>query len=151
MRLASHFAGDGRGAFLVFAVVLGPIGMVALHVASQSGIVIPRPGLGGWALVNALLLAPTVEEIVFRGGLQEALDRTDVGGRLRCGGLSIGNVVTSAVFSAAHLITAPPWLAIGTFFPSLVFGRLKQLYPSLLPAVLVHGWYNACYLAAAGW
>lgn len=149
--MANHFASDRRGAFLLLAVMLGPIGTAALHAASESGLVIPRPGLGGWALLNALLLAPVIEEIVFRGGLQEALDRTDIGGRIHCGGLSIGNVVTSAVFSAAHLITAPPWLAIGTFFPSLVFGRLKQLYPSLLPAVLVHGWYNACFFAAAVW
>ena len=62
--------------------------------------------------------------------------------------MSVGNVVASGVFSAFHLVVAPPWLAAAIFLPSLVFGRLKQQYPSLLPAMLVHGWYNACYLGA---
>ena len=45
-------------------------------------------------------------------------------------------------------MVTPPWLAASIFFPSVVFGRLKQLYPSLLPAMLVHAWYNVCYLSA---
>ncbi|MGZ8283627.1 MAG: CPBP family glutamic-type intramembrane protease, partial [Allosphingosinicella sp.] len=61
---------------------------------------------------------------------------------------SVGNVLTSLLFSAAHLMAAPAWLAGAAFFPSLVFGRLKQLYPSLLPVVLVHAWFNVCYLTA---
>ena len=89
-----------------------------------------------------------LEELVFRGGVQALLDRTAWGSRLVAPGISTGNVMASALFAAAHLWVAPPGLAVAIFLPSLVFGRLAQLYPSLLPAMLVHAAYNACYLAA---
>ena len=130
-------------------MLAGPLGGSALYFASHAGLLaMPRPSLAWTALANALVLAPLLEELVFRGGIQGALDRTRFGASPVLPGVSVGNLLTSALFSAAHLIAAPAWLAAGVFLPSLVFGRLKQLYPSLVPAMLVHAWYNACYLAA---
>ncbi len=145
----SHLA-DLRGhRFLVLALLVGPLASSGLHVATHLGAVeIPHPNLDWATLVNLLLLAPVLEELVFRGGVQEALDRTPFGRLYLAGGVSVGNVLASALFSVAHLLVDPPWLAASVFFPSLVFGRLKQVYPSLLPAMLVHTWYNVCYLAA---
>jgi len=96
-------------------------------------------------LATSLVLAPVLEELVFRGGLQPVVDRTRLG-RKRWAGITVGNAFTSVLFAAAHLFTGPPWLAAGVFFPSLVFGRLAQIYPTLVPSVLVHAWFNACYL-----
>jgi membrane protease YdiL (CAAX protease family) len=130
-------------------LLAGPLGGAALYFASHAGLVeLPRPGLAWTALANALVLAPVLEELVFRGGIQGALERTRFGASAALRDVSVGNLMTSVLFSAAHLIAAPAWLAAGVFLPSLVFGRLKQLYPSLVPAMLVHAWYNACYLAA---
>lgn len=111
-------------------------------------LILPHRSPSRSALVIVLLLAPVLEELVFRGGIQDVLDRTPWGRFALLGRVSVGNVLTSLLFSAAHLMIAPAGLAAAIFFPSLVFGRLKQLYPSLLPAMLVHAWYNACYLIA---
>lgn len=141
MALRAHLRRHG---FLVLALLAGPLGYATARLGWLGA---SPPILDGATLVNALLLAPVIEELIFRGGLQGLLDRTRFGGTSR-GGVSVGNVLTSVAFSAAHFAVMAPALAVGVFLPSLVFGRLKQLYPSLLPAMLVHAWYNACYLAA---
>ncbi len=144
-----HLAAFRRHGFLLLALLVGPLGGSALHIAWQLGVLdAPHPSFDWPMLVNSLLLAPVLEELVFRGGIQEVLDRTAYGRLHLPGGVSVGNVLTSILFSAAHLMVTSPWLAASIFFPSLMFGRLKQLYPSLLPAMLVHAWYNACYLTA---
>ena len=130
-------------------MLAGPLGAAALAAASQLGLPVPRLGASASTLLAFLLLAPLVEEIVFRGGLQEVLDRSAFGRRALVAGVTVGNVVTSAVFAAAHLASSPPWLAAAVFLPSLLLGRVKQLYPSLVPVVLVHAWYNGCYLGLA--
>jgi membrane protease YdiL (CAAX protease family) len=145
----SRLADVRRHRFLILALLAGPLAISGLRIASHLGALeIPRRSLDWATVVNLLLLAPVLEELVFRGGVQGALDRTPFGRRYLAGGVSVGNALASALFSAAHLLVDSPWLAASIFFPSLVFGRLKQLYPSLLPAMLVHAWYNACYLIA---
>ena len=147
----SRLADLRRHRFLALALLAGPLAGSALLMAAHLGAwQIPRRSLDWATLVNLLLLAPVLEELVFRGGVQEALDRTSFGQRHLTGGVSVGNVLTSVLFSAAHLLVDPPWLAVSIFLPSLVFGRLKQVYRSLRPPMLVHAWYNACYLIAGG-
>jgi len=150
-RSAKPLAHLGRHRFLAAAVLAGPLGSWLLQLAANvAGLSMPRPGLAWTALVGSLVVAPVLEELVFRGGLQEVLDRTSWGRRRAVPGVSVGNLSTSLVFAAVHLPVTLPWLAVGVVFPSLVFGRLKQLYPSLLPAMLVHAWYNACFLLMPG-
>lgn len=146
-RSARDLARFRRHRFLILALFAGPLGSLALHMASHlGGMKLPHLNSGGSTLVTSLFLAPVLEELVFRGGVQDVLDRTALG-RLRVlRGVGVGNVLTSVLFAAAHLMVAPPWLAATVFFPSVVFGRLKQLYSSLLPAMLAHAWYNACFL-----
>ena len=147
--MSRRLADVRRHRFLIFALLVGPLGSSALHVAAHFGAPeLPPLSLDWVTLVNTMLLAPVLEELVFRGGIQSVLERTAFGRHEPVGGVSVGNVLTSVLFSAAHLLVSPPWLAASIFFPSMVFGRLKQLYPSLLPAMLVHAWYNLCYVAA---
>ena len=142
-------AGRPRRGFLVLALLAGPVGAAVLAAAALLGLHVPLPARSASTVVTFLLLAPVLEEIVFRGGIQEMLDRTAQGQRVLVAGLTVGNVVTSALFSAAHLASSPPWLAAAVFVPSLLLGRLQQLSRSLVPVVLVHAWYNACYLSLA--
>lgn len=138
-----------RHGFLVLALVAGPLVSAALPVATRlAGHQLPQSSLDRSALLASLLLAPVLEELVFRGGIQPAVDRTRIG-RIRWAGVTLGNVSTSLLFAAAHLFVAPPGLAAGVFFPSLVFGRLAQLYPTLLPCICMHAWYNVCFMVAS--
>jgi len=136
-----------RHRFLILALLAGPLGGALLYLAAHAvGLRLPAVSLSGVSLVKALLLAPVLEELIFRGGIQTLLDRTARGARPVVRGVTVGNVLTSALFAAAHLWVAPLALAAAIFLPSLVFGRLRQLYPSLLPAMVVHAVYNGCYL-----
>jgi membrane protease YdiL (CAAX protease family) len=121
---------------------VGPLGGLVLYAATTVGLTLPVLNRGLVPLTTSLLLAPVLEELVFRGGLQAILER-----RLPVRfALHGANVLTSLLFAISHWMAAPAWLAASVFFPSLVFGRLKQLYASLAPAMLVHAWFNACFL-----
>jgi membrane protease YdiL (CAAX protease family) len=134
--------------FLILAVLAGPLVSQAMPLAARLiHHELPHSSLDPATLVTSLLLAPVLEELVFRGGVQSALDVTRLG-RIRRAGVTLGNVFTSALFAVAHLFVAPAWFAASVFLPSLVFGRLAQLYRTLLPCILMHVWYNACFIWA---
>lgn len=119
------------------------MGLAALFHASPRLEWVARDPLRYFKLA---VLIPIAEEIVFRGGIQPALLRTRVGVR-RVLGCSVANLATSALFALAHLPFHPPLWALATFAPSLVFGHLRERYASVIPAVLLHVFYNAGYFA----
>jgi hypothetical protein len=101
------------------------------------------PGISWYPLLAVLLVFPVLEEVVFRGLVQEW-----IAGKLlsRLGILSAANLLTSLVFVAAHLIYSQwPW-ALLVFFPSLVFGYLKERHQSLLSPIIMHSFYNAGFV-----
>ncbi|MBX2837486.1 MAG: JDVT-CTERM system CAAX-type protease [Gammaproteobacteria bacterium] len=96
------------------------------------------------AIVTLLLVAfvsPVLEEIVFRGGIQEFLLRYDALAKIQFG-ISLANIVTSVLFAALHLISQPPLWSALIFFPSLVFGWARDRYQSLWPPIALHAFYN---------
>lgn len=97
----------------------------------------PAPG----AMVAGLLLAPVLEEIVFRGGLQEGLLR--VFPSARCG---TANLLTSLAFALVHVLCWQTWRALAVFFPSLVIGALYTRCRRLGPVIGLHLFYNALWL-----
>ena len=92
-------------------------------------------------LLQLIVVSPSLEEIVFRGGLQEALLRLPALARRRLG-LSGANALASLAFAAAHLWSQPPPWAAAVLLPSLVFGHLYERHRSVLPPLLVHAVYN---------
>ncbi|WP_353215795.1 JDVT-CTERM system glutamic-type intramembrane protease MrtJ [Salinisphaera hydrothermalis] len=104
-----------------------------------------------WPSIGALfwfvLVAPTVEEIVFRGGLQEWLLRRDAA---RIGPISRANGLASVVFAACHLIGHPPAWAAAMVLPSLLFGLFYERARRLGGPIVLHAVYNAAYLALLG-
>jgi membrane protease YdiL (CAAX protease family) len=92
-----------------------------------------------WALVFILIacLAPVIEEIVFRGILQNAIKRR--------AGPWIAIVCSGCIFSLLH-----PQLPIG-FLPILVlgitFGILAEARKSLIPSIVAHGINNGIIIA----
>jgi membrane protease YdiL (CAAX protease family) len=92
-----------------------------------------------WLLV---LIAPILEEIVFRGALQGWLINKTQGRRL-LGPISWANALTSIAFASLHGLKQGGALAWLTFFPSLLFGLCRERYRTLTPGILLHAYYNA--------
>jgi len=99
-----------------------------------------------WRTFLMLTIAfPVLEEYVFRGGLQPALFQR-AGFSKSAFGLSLANIVTSLVFAALHLFNQPPLWAMLIFFPSLVFGWMRDRYNNLHACIILHIMYNAGFI-----
>jgi uncharacterized protein len=97
----------------------------------------------------AVLWQPAVEELLFRGCVQGWLF-THGWGRQSFVGISVANLLTSVVFSGAHIAThSLPW-ALSTLFPSLLFGVLRDRFGSVFPPLALHIIYNAGYFLLTG-
>lgn len=109
-------------------------------------------GLTAWLLPDPLVriawwrlaILALAEEILFRGLVQREVSRIVFFGR-GVGPLSFANILTSAVFAAAHLVSQPPQWAAAVLFPSLVFGWLWDRYQNIAPCWAAHFFYNLCF------
>tara|TARA_B100001063_G_C16775338_1_gene564796 strand:+ start:2834 stop:3355 length:522 start_codon:yes stop_codon:yes gene_type:complete len=99
-------------------------------------------------LLNLLLLYPLVEELLFRGVIQEALLKRSCLA-VRNLGISYANIITSILFVGLHFIHHPPVWAMAVFVPSLVLGYIRERYISLLVPISLHIFFNCIYLLAA--
>ena len=97
------------------------------------------------AVLLIVLVNPVLEEIVFRGGLQDWLQKQRAL-QHRWGALSLANIVTSLLFASMHLFRQPPLWAALIFLPSLVFGWAKERHATLLSPILLHVSYNAGFI-----
>lgn len=103
-----------------------------------------------WAL-RSLLLAPWVEEVLFRAGLQRTLARRLPG--------TAAVAITAAVFALAHLSVAAALpgpldpllggMALATAAPAWWIGRLYQRTGRLGPCVAAHALANLALLGLA--
>jgi membrane protease YdiL (CAAX protease family) len=97
-----------------------------------------------------LLLAPLVEEVVFRRGLHAWA--------LRHWGRAVAhwlawpsrvNLLVALVFALAHLLRLSPLLALAVVLPSLVVGQIYELTARQWPWVLTHAAFHRCWLGLA--
>ncbi len=108
---------------------------------------------GAWAMaptdaVWLLVVAPVLEETVFRAGLQEELLRS---ARLRAAaGAVSANVFTAFAFASVHLALQPGLLAALTVLPALFIGAVYQRQRRLVPCIAMHALFNALWLLWAG-
>lgn len=131
------YALAGGGAFLLAFPFL---------VAAQP---LPWQRMLSVAFLLAAVWQPIVEELLFRGCLQGVLAHR-VRARRTVMGISGANLVTSMLFSSAHLLTHPPLWALLTLFPSLLFGALRDRSGSVVPPIALHVFYNTGYFLIAG-
>lgn len=96
-------------------------------------------------MLSAMLWQPFVEEMLFRGVMQGQLKK-HAWARATVRDLTAANIVTSLLFALAHLASHSPAWAAAVLLPSLVFGYFRDRYEQLLPSLLLHAEYNACYL-----
>jgi membrane protease YdiL (CAAX protease family) len=126
------------------AVVGGPLGA---WLIVQAGLGLGRAACAPTALLTLLVLAPIIEETVFRFGLHNWLAaKFDA----QLGSLSLANVLVAGVFGSLHALhQGSAWMLL-TAVPALVFGWMWELSGRrLIVPVLVHAWYNLCITLAS--
>lgn len=92
-----------------------------------------------WTL---LLIAPWLEELVFRAGLQEALWRHGFG-------RFSSALLAAAAFAAAHGLTRSWGLALAVLPPALLLGLVYARWRRLDAAVAAHAGMNLFWLMAS--
>lgn len=94
------------------------------------------------ALVQLLVVA-LPEEMLYRGFIQTGWARTAPGRGVTVLGarLGAGFVRTQLLFALGHLVVPQPW-RLGTFFPGLLFGWLRERTGGLAAPVVLHALSN---------
>ncbi len=129
---------------LFFAALLAAIPVwVVLLLATSHPVDLNWPVTAPWRFTLLVLIYPVVEEIVFRGLIQESLQR--LFGARHYGPLSLANLVTSIFFVAVHFVYHAPIWAVAVFVPSLVFGFFKERHGGLRSPIVLHVFYNLGY------
>jgi hypothetical protein len=95
------------------------------------------------AVLGQLLVIALPEEAFYRGYVQSSLERR-WSRSIRVLGLPVtmGNLVTSAVFAVGHVLTIPSPARLAVFFPSLLFGALRTRTGGIGAGVLLHALAN---------
>ena len=93
-----------------------------------------------------LALWATIEEVVFRGGVQRLLLHKMPARAL---GISASNAITSLLFAALHLWAHPPLVALGVLPVSLLLGAAYERSAERLRApIALHLYFNGLLYAA---
>lgn len=130
----------------LLAMAAGPTCWLLLYFFhfQQPDIPPNKPLLYPWWFLNLVLVYPVLEEILFRGLLQELV--RDYISKARLGPLTLANLLTSVLFTAAHFFYHPPLWAALVFFPSLVFGFFRDRTAGLAAPIILHVFYNAGFI-----
>jgi membrane protease YdiL (CAAX protease family) len=94
-----------------------------------------------WNLKTAaiyLVAAPVTEEIVFRGGVQEALLNKFSASLPK----ETANIITSVLFALLHLVFRRELAALLVFFPSFALGWHYRMHRNLKVVIFIHFFYN---------
>jgi membrane protease YdiL (CAAX protease family) len=118
--------------------------LLVVGVAGVAGLTSAGAGIGLYRLVMLVMLAPLLEEIVLRAGLQEELLRRGVSARTAI-------LVSAACFGAAHVaLRADAWAA-AVVIPAAFIGVVYHRERRLGPCVAWHALFNALWLATRLW
>lgn len=88
-------------------------------------------------LLNNLLIVAIPEEIFFRGYLQSTMQRI-YGQKRIMKFLSYSNLMTSLLFAVGHFFLKPRFDRLAVFFPSLLFGFLREKRENIYPSIMFH-------------
>ena len=89
-------------------------------------------GRGGWMMLTSIVIAPILEEILFRGIIQDSLTYKY--------GPWKGILLGAAVFGIIHII---PQQVINAFLIGIVLGYIYYQTRSLIPVMVIHCINNA--------
>jgi len=117
--------------------------------------VLPEAADPGWLLADGrafgilILFYPVIEELSFRGVIQGVLLK-GTHRREMLPGITVANGITSLLFTAIHFVHHPPVWAAAVVVPSLIFGYFRDRFESVVPAVILHIFYNLIFYATVG-
>ena len=126
------------------ALAAGPLCWLGLFFILQPSLQWGWPLLAPTVFLLPALAYPVLEEIVFRGLIQELVH--DYLSKKSLGPVTIANLLTSILFTGLHFLYHPPLWAALVFFPSLVFGFFKERTRGLAAPISLHVFYNAGFL-----
>lgn len=120
------------GLILVFAVstILEPL--LALFPDEFMKVLDNAVGSGIWAVITTVVCAPILEEILFRGIIQQSCTREY--GAVR------GVIAGAAIFGIVHVI---PQQVVNAFFVGIILGYIYIKTRSLTPVIIIHALNNA--------
>jgi uncharacterized protein len=124
------------------AVWLALIGLFAFQP-------IPRHAIWSSVFLSVALWQPLLEELLFRGIIQGHLLQP-MARRKTWIGLSVSNLLTSFLFSVAHLGSHSISWSLLVFVPSLCFGFVRDRFDSVYPSIALHVFYNTGYFLLIG-
>jgi len=101
----------------------------------------------GKRLFFLVIFYPLIEELTFRGVIQESLDSLTQGYKVWGGVLSLSNLFTSLLFASMHLLHHGLWWACAVFFPSLLFGYFKDSFHTVYASIFLHSYYNFIFFS----
>ncbi len=127
--------------FLV-AVVAACAFWAVLYFATRAHFHLSWPLDAPATFLYPAVVYPTVEELLFRGIIQDFLRGRMQGG---LGAITYANLLTSVLFSGLHFFSHPPLWAAAVFVPSLVFGYFKDRSGRLGAPIALHVFYNSGY------
>jgi uncharacterized protein len=137
-----------RDKLFLVAVIAAPLVWFGLYFFLRA----PVPSLWFIQSYKAFLLFllpvfvyPVLEEIAFRGLIQETLFAQNWG-KKNWLNFTVANFLTSVLFVAAHFFYHQPLWALSVLIPSLVFGFFRDKYQSVIPGILLHIFYNFGYI-----
>lgn len=120
---------------------LGATGAALLGVGIAAGVAL-QAGIPPLRAAVLLAVAPLAEELVFRGGLQEALLRRPVAPWL-------ANGATALAFALAHALASGSLQGLAVVVPALLLGHIYGLQRRLPACVLLHASMNGLWLLAS--
>jgi len=121
--------------------------LVAMSLALWGGVLLAgwlwpassAPAVGRVAWLTALVLAPSLEEVVFRLGLQQELQRRELAPWAVV-------LITALAFALAHLAVQGTPAAAATLVPALLIGAVyrwsQHRHASLWPCIALHALFN---------
>lgn len=126
------------------ALAAGPLCWLGFFFILQPSLQLGWPLTAPVMFLLPVLVYPVLEEIVFRGLIQELVH--DYLSKSSLGPATVANLLTSLLFAGLHFVYHPPLWAALVFFPSLVFGFFKDRTGVLTAPILLHVFYNAGFL-----
>lgn len=103
--------------------------------------IIDKMGMhGGWSILMLVVLAPVMEEVLFRGILLESVRSKHSAGR--------AIVVSALMFGVIHLI---PQQVVNAFAIGLILGYIYVRTESLWPVIVIHALNNAMAYVIMQW